>query len=100
MNFFNLNVKIETIDENIIKCNGITYVQTAPYFYQMTNHGDNLIARCVYLKIYFYYEDGDVKGLSFGGTVGGDYLRSKTPYTNAGLLMRMVLGLISVAFRD
>jgi CubicO group peptidase (beta-lactamase class C family) len=89
------NLQIKTIDENTIMCNGLTYVQTAPYFYELTDDKDNLVVRFVYSDLSFYCKDGKITGLSMGGTAGDDYLRCKFPYTNTGLLLQAALLLIS-----
>lgn len=89
------NLQIETIDENTIMCNGLTYVQTAPYFYELTEDKDNLVVRFVYSDLSFYCKDGEITGLSMGGTAGDDYLRCKFPYTNTGLLLQAAILLIS-----
>jgi len=94
--YYEGNMKVETIDENTIICNGLTYIQTAPYFYELVDDKNNLVVRFVYSKIYFNSKDGEITGLNMGGTAGDDYLRCKFPYTNIGLILQAVLLLFSI----
>ncbi len=89
------NTKVRTIDDQTIEYNGLTYVQTAPYFYELTDDKDNLIVKCVYSKINFLIQDGEITGLNMGGIAGGDYLRCEFPNTNVGLILQAAFFLLS-----
>ncbi len=90
------NTKVKAINDNTIKYNGLTYVQTAPYFYELTDDYDNLIVKCVYSKINFLTRDGEITGLNMGGIAGGDYLRCEFPNTNLGLILQAAFFILSL----